>query len=110
VHCKLVACGVHAGELSGAADGRSRSSCEEGGSKVPSGGLMSTGQINISGVINIECRFNHVRGVIVAGTQLIDLRPGIGIKAQKLTRLRRCTASLRLKARSRPLRLFPGLE
>ena len=80
MHCKLVACGVHAGEVSGAADGRSRSSCEEGRSNVPSGGFISTGQINISGVTNIDCRSNHVRCVVVSGTHLIGLRPGIAIK------------------------------
>ena len=88
MHCKLVVCGVRAGELSGAADGRPRSSCEESRSKVPSGWFTSTGQINISGVlINMNCRFNHVRGVVVPGTHFIDLRPGIGMKVQKLPRI-----------------------
>ena len=85
MHCNLlVTCGIRVGEVSGAADGRSSSSCEEGGSKVPSGGFMSREQINISGAINIDCRFNHAQDVVVSGT---DLRPAIGIKAQKLTRV-----------------------
>jgi len=96
--CKLVACGIVAGELSGAADGRSRSSCEEGRSKFPSGYFTSTEQNNLSGV---NCRFNHLQGVIVSGTHLIDLRLGVGMKAQKLTQVRRVTASLRFGARSR---------
>jgi len=29
----------------------------------------------------------YVRGVVVSGAHLIDFRPGIGVKAQKLTRI-----------------------
>jgi len=89
MHCKLVACGVVAGELSGAADGRSRSSCEEGRSKVPSGCFTSTRQINVIGIIKMNCKLSHVQDVIASesGTHLIVLRPGIVMKAQKLTQV-----------------------
>jgi len=92
MHCKLVACGVVAGEVSGAADGCSRGSSEKGRSKVPTGCFTSTGQMNISGVINMHCRINHVQGVIVSDNHLIDFRPWIGIKVQNLTRFRWGTA------------------
>ena len=83
MNCKLVACGVVASEVSGATDSRSSSSREEGRSKVLSGWFRSIGQISISGV---NFTLNHLRGVIVSDTHLIDLRAGIGIKAQKRTR------------------------
>ena len=89
MHCNLVVCGVVAGEVSRAADGRSRSSCEEGRSNVPSGCFTSTGQINISGIINMNCERSHVRGVIASGTHLIVLRPRIVIKVQNLTQVPR---------------------